>query len=88
MALIRVAQQGGALELQFFGGFKHFFFQILHQLFGVPLQKRHALAHERRVFLRRNAARARCETAPQMTVQAWPVFADVARGTPGGRFSA
>ena len=77
-----VTQQRGALKLQLLGCLHHAFFQLMQQLFGVALQKRNAFPHERGVLLRRNPARARGKTPPEMLIEAGAFFSDVAREYP------
>ena len=62
----------------------------MQQLFGVALQKRNTFPHERGIFLRRNPARTRRKTPPEMLIKAGTLLADVAREYPAvglSRFS-
>ena len=77
-----VAQQRGTLEFQLLGCLHHAFFQLMQQLFGVALQKRNAFPHERGVLLRRNPARARGKTPPEMLIEAGAFFSNIAREYP------
>ena len=81
-----VAQHGGPLELELFGGFVHFLGQLTLELFRIALEQRNRLLYQRVIFLRADLSGTRRTAAAEVLVEARPVLADVARERTGAAF--